>query len=781
MFRRQAYYYASAAFLVMWFVYTVAVIKQPYVGVELENVNGQWIVTYSDTQGEGYESGVRVGDLIIKINNDVPDKYRSVQIWSEAEGASTIEVRRVDQPNVQIINIPKHPVLQTELSEIPMVIQGLVFWILGFMAWFRRPFLLQARALFWLNWFIGLAIVLAPASSRDLLLARELEYIIFSAVPIFLIDFVATFPDVKINQAKQLCRLMLILMTVIILTLTVLQSAGIVHFFSQLRKLVLVTVSIGVLLTLWNLGTLLKLPKDKPNKNKVNILLMGMAIGFLPFVLLTAVPIIVGFQPILNAHVSSLFVSVIPATWYYAIVNKYLPDSRRLLGTIISYFVAGVIISFIVSYLQFLKLSSAFNLALYLSTVTIFFVFIVCFTLIRVMLNKLFDKYLLPEGKKAIKKRILELNESLSMINEENRMLEEVVKSLAIEGIFIALEDAKGGYLKKAVGRFLENQIEQAELEEFFQADPRISLDAQMLPDDFPAEIYIPFVSNEFTCGIFLGHHYSYVKIELDELPLITLISSQLAQRLITTFVIKELSKEIKDLAQRSLASQRRKQGLIGINTALFRSIEKERKSIACEIHDGPLQLGLDLNRWLKYLVEECLTNDDVKTKMAISHMREVVEDLNFELRLICNDLRPPSLTDLGLLSAIELMCEEMMLKELLLISLETVGINREERFKEDIELAAYRFLQEGITNAVKHSGTNELKIHIEINESKIELSVIDAGKGFDTSQIEDCSLTSSHFGIVGMKERLENLDGILQISSSIGQGTMLKASIPIV
>ena len=126
---------------------------------------------------------MRLGDLIIKINNNVPDKYRSVQIWSEAEGSSTIEIRRVDQPNDQIINIPKHPVLQSELSQIPMVIQGLIFFIFGFMAWFRRPFLLQARALFWLNWFIGLAIVLAPASSRDLFLARELEYVIFSAVP----------------------------------------------------------------------------------------------------------------------------------------------------------------------------------------------------------------------------------------------------------------------------------------------------------------------------------------------------------------------------------------------------------------------------------------------------------------------------------------------------------------------------------------------------------------------------------------------------------------------
>ncbi|OLN25547.1 Sensor protein comP [Desulfosporosinus metallidurans] len=765
----------------MWFVYTVAVIYHPYVGLELENVNGQWIVTYSDPQGVGYKSGVRVGDLIFKINQDDPGKNRFVQIWSEAEGASTLEVRRLDQPNDQMINIPVLPILQNSLNEIPLAILGFVFWLLGFITWFRRPFLVQARALFWLNWCIGLAVVLAPVSSRDLLLARELELIIFSAVPIFLINFVSVLPNENKKRVNRWGCLMLILMFVIILIVTVLQSVGIVHFFSPLRKLVLATMSIGIFFALWNLGTLLILPKDKPEKNTANILLLGMVIGFLPFVLLTAIPIIFGFQLIMDAHVSSLFVSVIPVIWYYAIVNKYLPDSRRLLRTIISYFTAGVIISFVVSYLYFvLKLSSTFNLVLYLTTLSFTMLFIVCFCLIRVVVNKLLDKYLFPERKQTFKKRMLELNESLSMLNEEDQMLEELTKNLGIEGAFIIVEDAKGGYLKKAVGRFSGNPSEQVELEGFLRTDQKINLDAKILPKDFPAELYIPVISHDYMLGIFLGHRYSCVKFELDELPLITLISSQLAYHLVTMLVIKELSKEIKDLAQRSLDSRRRHQGLQGITTSLFRNFEKEKKSIAYDIHDGPLQLGLDLDRWLKYLVEEYPANGNDKTVEAISHMREVVENLNFELRLICNDLRPPSLTDLGLLSAIELLCEEIMKKELLLISLETKGISHGERFKEEVELVAYRFLQEGITNAVKHSDSDKVKIRVELNEAGIELTVKDLGKGFDTSKIDDWSLTGAHFGIVGMKERLKGLGGQLQISSTIHQGTMLKATIPI-
>ncbi len=780
MFRRQAYFYASAAFILLWLVYFVATINQPYIGLDLKNINGQWIVLASDPHGEGYKSGVRVGDVILEINNDDTGKYRFVQKWSQAEGASTIIVRRIGQPTDNMIIIPTRPVLEIALSNMPMAILGLVFWLLGFITWFKRSFFAQARALFWLNWFIGLAIIFAPASSRCLIFARELEYITLSLVSVLLINFFSVFPYENNNRVNRLARLILVFITVTIIILNVLHSTGIVHSIIMLKKLVYSTMIIAILFVLWNIRALIKLPKDKPEKNQASIVLLGMSIGLLPFVLLTVFPQLFNFKPIVYAKVSTLFVFVIPATWYYVIVNKYLPDSRRLLRNIITYLALGVIVSFFVSYVLFsFKVVTTLNLEVYLSSLSLTMIFSVCFSYLRFVTSKLVDKFIFFEGKQAFNKRVLDLNANLSSINDEDRILQEVVKSLAIEGAFIVVEDGNRGYLKKAVGRFSGKPSEQADLEEFYQTDNKINLNVVILPHDFPAEVYIPFVSDNFTCGIFLGHRFSRVKFERDELPLITLISSQLAQRLKMTFVIKELSKEIKSLAQRSLDSQLRNRGLQGVTTSLFRSLEKERKSVAREIHDGPLQLGLDLNRRLRFLIGESPTDD--KSVQDISHMRELIEDLNFELRLICNDLRPPTLTDLGLLPAIELMCEETMQKELLVISLETVGISREHRFKEETELAAYRFLQEGITNALKHSGSTKLKIHIAMREASIELMISDSGKGFDTSKIYDWSLTGVHFGLVGMKERIESLGGNLQISSTIGQGAVLKASIPII
>lgn len=780
VFREQVYYIASVAFIVLGLVYFIVTMNQPYIGLNIENVNGQWIVTASDHYGEGYQTGVRVGDIVLKINDDDPNKYRLVQKWSEAEDAFSIEFSRSSQLKDNIIMLPENPNFLRTLSQIPLEILGFVFWLTGFSTWYKRPFLAQARSLFWLNWSIGLAIVLVPASGRCMLFARELEYISLSLVPLFLINLVSVFPKDNRSRVTRFSRYLFAIMSIIIIIFTILQSLGIASNIILLRKMLISTVILALLLALSNLGSLVLLPKDNPERNQAGILFLGMVMGFFPFVLLTAVPQLFDFQPIIYDHFSSIFLSFIPLSWYYVIVNKYLPDSRQLLERLIVFFVMGVIISFVVSYLLFfLKVVETINLEVYLATLSITMPFIACFRLIRILLSKLLGKFAFFEGLHNFKQRVLKLNERLISINEENRILEELVNSLAIEGAFIVADDGKGGYLKNAVGRFLKKSSEQVILEEFFQADLRINLEAKILSNDFPAGIYIPFSFDDYICGVFLGHRYSHVKFELDELPLITLISSQLAQRLISKSIIKELSREIKELAQRSLNSKRRNQGLQGITTSMFRSLEKERKSIAYEIHDGPLQLGLDLNRWLKYLVEECPTNDDDKTVKAISHMREIVEDFNFELRLIFNNLGPPSLTDLGLLTAVEIMCKEVMQRELVSISLETMCISHEERLNEEIEIVAYRFLQEGITNAIKHSGSNEMKIHIEMNESRIKLTVSDLGKGFDTSKVDDWPLMGAHFGIVGMKERLESLGGDLQISSTIHRGTMLEASIP--
>jgi two-component system sensor histidine kinase ComP len=506
--------------------------------------------------------------------------------------------------------------------------------------------------------------------------------------------------------------------------------------------------------------------------------LLGIALAFLPFIILTAVPDIMNSQPIVNTEISYLFVSAFPITLSYVIVNKYLLDSQQLLEHSIILLTEGVITSFVVTIILFFaNVFSNLNIEKFLAVLPLAIAFMIYASLLQTAIKKLIKAYWFPEGKYAFRKRILDLNESLISIHEEDRILEEFVKNLKIEGAFMIVEDDKGRCLNKSVGVFSKTISESLKLEDYYRTEPNINLEATMLSDDFLAEVYIPIISDHYRCGLFLGHRSSNVKFEKEELPLITLISSQLAQRMISALVTKELSNEIKDLANQTLKLQRKTQGLHGITAALFKNFERERQSIAREIHDGPIQFVLDLDRRLKKLTKEVSANNELVKDVL--YLRELVEELSMELRLICKGLRPPTLSDLGLLSAVELMCEEIMFNEPILITLEIVDVHREDRFDEDVEIAAYRFLQESISNAIKHSDSNELYIYLEKKNSKLELIVKDSGQGFDTSKIDDWLMTGVHYGIAGMKERLESLGGHLQISSAVGRGTILKAIIP--
>ncbi len=779
VFKRQIYYIASIVFIVLGLGYFAACLTQPFIGLDLKNNNGQWLVAISDPSGEGYRSGIRVGDEILKIDGEDAGSYRFVQKWGEAEEASTIEFRKPDELTAQTVTISKQPVLLEVFSEIPMVMLGFTFWFLGFMTWYKRPFLEQARILFWMNWIIGLAIVLAQASSRCLLLARELEYITFSLIPVFLIVFISAFPVSNQNRVNKFGHKIVTILFGLILVLTVLQSLGLVQLESVIRKMPLSNMILGILFTFWNLGLLMKLPKDHPKKNEVRIILLGMGIGFLPFVLLSALPIIFNVDQLLYTQVSSLFVVAVPISLYYVIVNKYLLDSRRLYKTVITYVVAGAFLSLVFSLtLYFLQIVPAIHLELYLALLLATLLSILCFYFIQIGISRLWERGGFSQDKQAFKQKMASLNENLASLLAEERILDEIVDTLDIDGIFIIMENAQIGCLKKAAGRFKENPKELETLENFFYQNQRSDLEAKMLPDDCPAGIYVPFISHDATCGIFFGRRSSRIKFEQSELPFLTLLAGQLEYQILMSLVIGELTKEIHFLTKSSGRSHRRKTELQGINNALLRKVEQKRKLLTDEICAGPLQWSMDLSRWLKYLKKECPADD--KTLKVIAYLQERAEDLNYELNCMVNDLGPPILTRLGLVPAVQWLCQEIMTEELSLISLEISRLGQQSRFKEDVEVTAYRFLQEGIMNSVRHSRSNMQTVRMTLNETWLELTVSDSGRGFDTGQIENWLLTGTHFGLVEMKERIEGLGGELQIISGINRGTTLKALIPV-
>jgi signal transduction histidine kinase len=200
---------------------------------------------------------------------------------------------------------------------------------------------------------------------------------------------------------------------------------------------------------------------------------------------------------------------------------------------------------------------------------------------------------------------------------------------------------------------------------------------------------------------------------------------------------------------------------------------ERERAQWARELHDETLQSLAALPLGLAAQ----LGHPDLTAITAA--VREAVTALDGEitsLRSLITELRPAALDDLGIEAAIEDLIARARARGLsvdLAMTFAQHERTQHERRSPELETAIYRIVQEALTNASKHGEARRASVEIADAAGTIVVTVRDDGHGFDPAS------GTSGFGLVGMQERAELLDGTLEIRSAPGQDTIVKATFP--
>jgi len=228
----------------------------------------------------------------------------------------------------------------------------------------------------------------------------------------------------------------------------------------------------------------------------------------------------------------------------------------------------------------------------------------------------------------------------------------------------------------------------------------------------------------------------------------------------------QELAKERMLLADRV---RERTAELTEMTNHLVHAREDERARIARELHDemGGLltAIKLDFAR-LRRL-------PDLPQK-ALERMVAIESRLNEGIALkrrIIEHLRPSALDQLGLVSALEILCSDMagVLGVPVHADLETVSVGK------IAELTLYRAAQEALTNIGKYAHCRQVQVSMHQRGAEVLLTVRDDGRGFDPTQVPH-----GHHGLVGMRVRLELHGGWLKLESAPGRGTTLTAELPV-
>jgi len=199
---------------------------------------------------------------------------------------------------------------------------------------------------------------------------------------------------------------------------------------------------------------------------------------------------------------------------------------------------------------------------------------------------------------------------------------------------------------------------------------------------------------------------------------------------------------------------------------------EAERRAVARELHDevGQLLTGLGL------MLETGAEQSAQALAQTLRQAQAIAKDLQTRVRTLSLDLRPTMLDDLGLLPTLLWHFERYTALTGVRVVFGQHGLGG-RRFDPEVETAAYRIVQEALTNVARHAGTKEAVVWITAQGRDMRLSIEDEGRGFDARTALD---TARGGGLQGMRERAQLLSGRFRAEASSGAGTRIVAELPL-
>jgi signal transduction histidine kinase len=251
-------------------------------------------------------------------------------------------------------------------------------------------------------------------------------------------------------------------------------------------------------------------------------------------------------------------------------------------------------------------------------------------------------------------------------------------------------------------------------------------------------------------------------------LLMVTAIAFSLGLILATGTVIYagRLEKSVDEKYQESLQAQHEMKQL---SRRLVDAEERERRAISRELHD---EVGQSLSALLldiDGLTE--VSREDGSFRQRLQNIRMLAENCVNEVRNMTLLLRPSMLDDLGLIPALEWQAREVSKRTGMFV--ETVEANVSDDLPDEHRTCVYRIVQEALNNCSKHAYAKHVRVVVRQEANHLRVSIEDDGKGFESSRV-------SGLGLVGMKERVSQLGGVLKVDSGPARGTRLQVDLPL-
>jgi PAS domain S-box-containing protein len=227
----------------------------------------------------------------------------------------------------------------------------------------------------------------------------------------------------------------------------------------------------------------------------------------------------------------------------------------------------------------------------------------------------------------------------------------------------------------------------------------------------------------------------------------------------------------------RDMTERKRAQEALQIySRRLIEAQEAERQNLARELHDeiGQVLTAVRINLQTvqnAFPTEACLPR--------VEESIVIVDEALARIGELSLELRPSLLDDLGLAAALRWYVDRYGQRTGIVAEVLN-GFEERGRLPRDLETECFRIAQEALTNVARHAQATRVSVQVEGDQEKLVLTITDNGTGFDTDNLLTTASSASTLGLRGMKERALAMNGHIEIESSPGKGTHIRASFPL-
>ncbi len=693
-------------------------------GLRAEARGSDLVVAYVVPAGLASDVGVRPGDAILQVDG-APASARD---GDRIPGARTATILANDETLIEL-RAESSPFLRAPLQRVAFLVTAWAFVLVGGAVFVLATDVEAAGLLLAMSTSAASALTVAIATAARPAWGLSAEYVSVLTFALSTLLFFLRFPlrRDRTPAGRRALRASLVATIAVLIGYAWAFASG-QGGYTQLRQAAFGLVGVELLaalgLALW--------PAGGSGRSLSPLLALGTAAGLGPFTVLSLAPSLLGRDYLVDPEIAILGLAALPVSLGAAILRGDVPGITRLVrrGSI-ALLVWTLLLAASAETAAWVYAQGGWShpppspawLAIEVALIVAIFPFL------QARLRRSLEGWL--------------LRDSYDYAAALERLSSEVTQLTNTEAIT--------SHVLSRLGRLLDLAWSSLEL------DGKRHLWGAPVSTGPPAA-RVPLVADGRRLGVLaLGPKRHDVELSAEDVALVRTFAPLLATVLQNVHLVERLAEQVSELRDRELA-------LTELSARLMRVQEEERRRVALDLHDDPLQRAILLARSMR----------EGAQAGAAETWRQALDDVIDGLRRICTGLRPPALDDLGLARAIEGLLRDVRARSDLRATLRaSMEAEPGRRLHPDLETALFRVAQEALNNCLRHAQATQVEVLLCVDRDTVHLRVMDDGIGTEPS-----SPQGGRFGILGMRERLRPWGGEVLLESPPAGGTILSVAV---